>query len=423
MYAPHYTAFFPGYGPSNQSQFTPPIFPSCCTKLPSPRYVPQISVSGNGYDYSPAGRSFMFQHRAAGMTLPHTLAIPRCVPQQNDHLDYDPYIRRGCDTGASRLRRSNSDGKCRLSRTAHHTRNVPAAPNRGYDCADIYNGYDHSPPLFDEQYMCNDRHEDGQRYDRDQNSIYNRGHRRSHLRRGSASSQHTPKKPAPAVSVPKATEEDACRAGIPAGYSCKHWDPFEKPILLLGSVFDANSLGRWIYDWTVLYHGPGSPLVKMAGELRLLLIQLAGKIKKADKTMPKILKCENYEMLNDFLKSGKRLWVRLAELLKVCGDYMWEAAKKESGKDKPDFMGENSGNEFVESIFGRERELETTKKLMAGMQLWSMRFDANCEYILQYPSVQNTPGAYSEWSPLPSKCYCGADGYRRLYSDQRLGGR
>ena len=42
------------------------------------------------------------------------------------------------------------------------------------------------------------------------------------------------------------------RAGIPAGYSFKNWDPREEPILLLGSVFDAYSLGKWIYDCTVL---------------------------------------------------------------------------------------------------------------------------------------------------------------------------
>jgi hypothetical protein len=191
----------------------------------------------------------------------------------------------------------------------------------------------------------------------------------------------------PAVSVPKATEEDACRAGVPAGYSCKHWDPTEEPILLLGSVFDANSLGKWIYDWTVFHFGRAAPLAEMAGELWLLLIQLAGKIERADETMSKIRKSEKCEMVKDFLKSGERLWVRFAKLLKVCEDYMWKAAKKESGKDKLDSMGKNSGEEFVESIFRRERELEKTEKLMTGMRLWSMRFDANCEDILRYPSA------------------------------------
>lgn len=42
----------------------------------------------------------------------------------------------------------------------------------------------------------------------------------------------------------KATEDDARRAGIPAGYSIKNWDPTAEPVLLLGSVFDADSLGK-----------------------------------------------------------------------------------------------------------------------------------------------------------------------------------
>ena len=46
----------------------------------------------------------------------------------------------------------------------------------------------------------------------------------------------------------KATAKDAGSHNIPSGYSPKHWDLEEQPILLLGSVFDANSLGKWIYD-------------------------------------------------------------------------------------------------------------------------------------------------------------------------------
>jgi hypothetical protein len=161
----------------------------------------------------------------------------------------------------------------------------------------------------------------------------------------------------------------------------------EEPIMLLGSVFDANSLGKWIYDWTVFYNGPATPLAEMAGELWLLLIQLAGKVKRAEENMSKIRRKENAEMVEDFLMSGERLWIRFAKLLKTCEDFMWKAAKKENGGDKPLSMGKNSGREFVESIFGRDRELEKTEKLMTGMRLWSMRFDANCEEILQYPSA------------------------------------
>lgn len=54
----------------------------------------------------------------------------------------------------------------------------------------------------------------------------------------------------------EAPAKDAKKNGILAVYSLKHWDPEEEPILLLGSVFDAHSLGKWIYDWTVFCLAP-----------------------------------------------------------------------------------------------------------------------------------------------------------------------
>lgn len=195
--------------------------------------------------------------------------------------------------------------------------------------------------------------------------------------------EKTQKRPTRTGSTPKASEEDARRAGIPPGYSYKNWDPAEEPIMLLGSVFDANSLGKWIYDWTVFYNGPDTPLAEMAGELWLLLIQLGGKVKRAQEKIRKIRRKENAEMVEDFLMSGERLWIRFAKLLKTCERFMWKAAKKENGDKMPVTLGKNSGREFVESIFGRDRELEKTEQLMTGMRLWTMRFDANCEDILR----------------------------------------
>jgi len=198
----------------------------------------------------------------------------------------------------------------------------------------------------------------------------------------------TPKRPSTAKSSPrKATADDARQAGIPAGYSYKNWDPTEEPIILLGSVFDANSLGKWIYDWTVYYYGPATPMSDVAGDLWLLLIQLAGKVKRADNCIDRIRQEDNRELVEDFLESGERLWVRFKKLLKVCEDYMWKAAQRETGEKRPVTMGRNSGCEFVDSIFGRDRELDKTEKLMSAIRLWSMRFDANCDEILRNPAA------------------------------------
>ena len=195
-----------------------------------------------------------------------------------------------------------------------------------------------------------------------------------------------PAKPAAAKPPPQATAEDAAKAGIPAGYSIKNWDPTEAAVLLLGSVFDANSLGKWIYDWTVYHHGPATPMSEVAGDLWLLLIKLAGKMKRAEECLPRIRAIGNQEMVEDFLESGDRLWDRLKRLLKVCEEFMWRVARRDGEKGGVK-MGKNSGCEFVETIFGRDRELEKTEKLMASIRLWNMRFDANCEDILKRPSA------------------------------------
>ena len=305
--------------------------------------------------------------------------------------------RRDSDGTPSKRRSTREQHRPSHSRYVHHS-NVVYDDDYEYVNVNV-NVHDIPPPPYEpharygyDQYYGSGNADYYYYYDQvpiyteaDQKQSTPRPRRASHSTR----SQPPPPKPRPsATKAPvRATEEDARRAGIPAGYSYKNWDPTEEPIMLLGSVFDANSLGKWIYDWTVFDHGPATPLAEMAGELWLLLIQLAGKVKRAEETMPKIRKTENREMVEDFLESGERLWIRFAKLLKVCEEYMWKAAKKETGKEKPVTMGKNSGCEFVDSIFGRDRELEKTEKLMTGMRLWSMRFDANCEDILRYPSA------------------------------------
>ncbi|CAK4030434.1 Hypothetical predicted protein [Lecanosticta acicola] len=267
--------------------------------------------------------------------------------------------------------------------------------DRSFEYLPRYEQYEPRPPPYKKQqqqqtyYYCEPRTD---HRSRDQVPIYTPADSMPRPRRASYTAKPTQPPPRTRPSTasspppPKATAEDARKAGIPAGYSYKNWDPTEEPILLLGSVFDANSLGKWIYDWTVFFYGPATPMSEVAGDLWLLLIQLAHKIKRAEDIMPRIRATKKRELVDDFLDSGERLWQRFNKLLKICENYMWKAAKKESGGAKNVTMGKNSGCEFVDAIFGRDRELERTEKLMAGIRLWSMRFDANCEDILRNPT-------------------------------------
>lgn len=181
----------------------------------------------------------------------------------------------------------------------------------------------------------------------------------------------------------EATLEDARKYRIPDNYSLKYWDPTEDPIILLGSVFDANSLGKWIYDWTVAKYTAAHPMSELAGDLWMLLIQLAGKLKRADETCHRIRSRENREIVEDFIASGERLTDRLRKLLKVCEVAMLKASKKTKGNQ----LGSDAGVEFINTLLGRDRELENTESFMASGRLWNLRFDANCEEILQNPGM------------------------------------
>lgn len=182
----------------------------------------------------------------------------------------------------------------------------------------------------------------------------------------------------------KATEADARKHAIPSSYSLKNWDPNEEPILLLGSVFDGNSLGKWVYDWVVWSYGSSSPRSEMAGDLWLLLIQLTGKIKSGEEALPRIREIDDKEILEDFIMSGERMLDKLRRLLKDCERPMLKAASlTKKGQQE---LGSNSGVAFVETLFEREKELEKTERFMQTLRLWNLRFDANCDHLVKRTS-------------------------------------
>lgn len=262
----------------------------------------------------------------------------------------------------------------------------PTRPVEVYDGDDVY-GYDHVQEREPARSYRPAKH--GKKPSTDsyfyfgQEQIYEEQPRR---RRASTTTKTSPRKErTSAKPVPIATEEDAVRAGIPAGYSIKNWDPTEEPIILLGSVFDANSLGKWMYDWTVYKCGASTPMAELAGDLWLLLIKLAGKMKRAKERVLRIKRTDQREMIYEFIEGGQRLWKAFKQLLKDCEYYMMKAAKQQGNKT---MMGKNAGTEFVDSIFGRERYLETTERLMTRLRTWTMRFDVNCEDLIRRPSAR-----------------------------------
>lgn len=173
----------------------------------------------------------------------------------------------------------------------------------------------------------------------------------------------------------KATEADARKHAIPPSFNLDNWDPDEEPIALLGSIFDANSLGKWIYEWTVYTYGPATRVSEVASALWSLMTQIASNTKTAEMVMPSIRKIDDREMLEDFLDSGDRLMVKLRRLLKGCELPILKAPTREGQQQQASI---SRGVEFVKTLFGEDRELDGLKRFLYAAKLWESRFEANC---------------------------------------------
>ncbi|KAI9780176.1 MAG: hypothetical protein M1839_007013 [Geoglossum umbratile] len=189
-----------------------------------------------------------------------------------------------------------------------------------------------------------------------------------------AESQGQPPRPPPESRPPKATNEDAFRAKIPEGYSTEHWDPREPPILLLGSAFDAKSLGKWVLDWTVSLRGTGSREAMLAGDLFNHLDLFVNSVNRAKRCKGHIVGEGDIEMIQDFLESGDRLRKRWKDLVKICERSMRMDPRATAKPGKRNVCG------FVDAMF-RPGQMETPE-LMVGLLTWKKRFNANCLGIL-----------------------------------------
>lgn len=134
---------------------------------------------------------------------------------------------------------------------------------------------------------------------------------RRHPERSSKPKNRPPQSPEPkAPQARQATLEDASKHEIPPNYSLKNWDPDAEPIVLLGSVYDANSLGKWIYDWTVYAYGNRAAETETSGELWLLIIMLARRLRVSAKFVSQSVGIESVkqgkdkEMVEEFIESG-----------------------------------------------------------------------------------------------------------------------
>jgi hypothetical protein len=178
-----------------------------------------------------------------------------------------------------------------------------------------------------------------------------------------------------------ATVEDAVENELDLSLDMKYWDPSEKPIRLLGSVYDGFSLGKWIVDWTFSICGVGSLNFDKAHRFWTLHLKLAGKMKYAEKNIKWIWRQEDENerlIVEDFIKAGERLVRRIKDLLRECEPAMKKTAKKGDLE-----LGRPAAVMFVKMFFGKKYLLEKTDSLINSLDIWNLRYDANCEETLR----------------------------------------
>ncbi|KAJ8174723.1 hypothetical protein LV161_008844 [Aspergillus fumigatus] len=169
----------------------------------------------------------------------------------------------------------------------------------------------------------------------------------------------------------------AASYGIPVGYSLRNWDPAERPIVLAGSVFDSNSLGKWIFDWARRAFGAGSVSVDIAGDLWLLMIRLAGRLSRLERLRDvrtvgrSSIGTGVNGLLHAVFGEGLLLWDELLELVSTCGRSMYSTDEYSCLRR----FGQESGIAFVQTLLRMPGALPWTQRFMRKVQAWERRFD------------------------------------------------
>lgn len=187
--------------------------------------------------------------------------------------------------------------------------------------------------------------------------------------------------------VRDATPKDAMRHKVSPNYDLQQWDPDEEPLTVVGSVFDAYSLGKWIYGWSVHAYGKHAPGTLASHNLWNLIAQVADKLRSSEKFVAQsagvenVEQGENLDMVRDFIESGKRLMEKSQKHLKKCERSM-ERSVNGSGNNDTGFLSSDECLTFVKALFSSARHFENTASLVRNMRLWNVRWDANCADVV-----------------------------------------
>lgn len=175
------------------------------------------------------------------------------------------------------------------------------------------------------------------------------------------------------------TVADAERHHIAPGRCLKHWDPDEEPVLLLTSVFDANSLGKWVLDQTAHIYGEHDEMTELAGDFWFEHIKLGGKVKHAKSRLPDITDSSDRQRVKEFITSGDKLVNELGEMLKKCEQRVLQV----TGITEISKLGHKSVVVFIDTFIGRTpAKRDAFDDFTRSIRVWNEWFDTSCASLL-----------------------------------------
>lgn len=175
------------------------------------------------------------------------------------------------------------------------------------------------------------------------------------------------------------TVADAKKHHIAPGRCLKHWNPDEEPILLLTSVFDANSLGKWVLDQTARIYGEQDEMTELAADFWFEHIKLGGKIKHAKGRLPQIADSSVCQRVKESIASGDKLVNELGEILKKCEERVLEV----TGITEIPKLGHKSVVVFIDTFIGRNpAQRDAFDDLTRSIREWNDCFDTDCVNLL-----------------------------------------
>lgn len=202
--------------------------------------------------------------------------------------------------------------------------------------------------------------------------------RRSHT----SQAAQTPTEPESPFELPwhrEPTVADAKKHHIAPGRCLKHWDPDEEPILLLASIFDANSLGKWVVDQTARIYGEHDEMTDLAADFWFEHIKLGGQLKHAKSRLPQIVDAGKRQRVKEFITLGDKLVDKLGEILKKCEQRVLAV----TGISEIPKLGDKNVVVFIDTFIGRNpAQRDAFHDLTGSVREWNDWFDTDCSNLL-----------------------------------------